>query len=416
VPAALRALRRPRADAPVAAAADLRDARGAIVVPSRIRAALGLRVGAAARAAAAAAAAGAVVAAATAGGSGAAPAAVTCAWRTEVDARGPFLSAVARARSDVWAVGARETVGAASRPVVTRRTPRGWRPVVLPRLGSGSLEGVAVAPTGAVWAVGSESAGDFALRPVVLRRSPIGWRRVAAPQRHGLVRLLSVDATAGVWVVGGDYLSGVRDPIVIQRARPAGGWATVPGARIAEGVVQAVDARTAGDAWAVGYSGGAATINTIDALAMRWDGRRWAATTLPAERIVDPSRETDDVLDDVVAVSAREAVAVGADQAGGAVLAWDGAAWTRETAPAVSTLEGVDAAAGTVFAVGSRNGRPVVLRRTGGRWTEDRLPPGVRGRLADVVVAGPQEAWSVGGDDGNGAVASRTLVLRLSCR
>ena len=285
----------------------------------------------------------------------------------------------------------------------------------LPRLPEGVLEDISLGAEGTVWAVGTLDAGV----PLVLRWREGRWERVAAPRRRGLVTLQTVRAgSSGVWVGGGDFGSGVDQPVVVQR-RNGDRWENVPGARIAEGLVYSIDASSETNAWAVGYQGGSVSITTIDALALRWDGRRWLPVRVPPER--EGAAEPVDALEGVAVVNARRAWAVGTDQVGGFALLWNGARWARTNIlGAPSTLAAVAAAAGETQAVGTAGygmtSRPVALRWNGRGFARERISPAAGvGSLHALVVASREESWAVGGAS-EGLETKRTLVLRRTCR
>ena len=119
-------------------------------------------------------------------------------------------------------------------------------------------------------------------------------------------------------------------------------------------VLNAVAARTASDAWAVGsYDNSSITYTLIE----HWDGSAWTVVPSPNVSTVGTS------LTAVVALAADDAWAVGAarsDYSGnGAVVImhWDGSAWRIVAAPAPgasSQLTGLVAlAANNIWAVGS---------------------------------------------------------------
>ena len=209
-----------------------------------------------------------------------------CSWALERFSFGPKLYAVATAGQEVWALG----VDAGGRPAVLRRRRGTWQRVTLPIGQEGSLKGVAVTRSGEVWMVGESSS-----EPLVLRFDGRRLKAVAAPDRAGLAVLEAVASVPGaggheIWVGGGDYSAGVYNPFVLLRGS-ATGWENAPGGRISEGLIEAIATTSASAGWAVGVQGGADSIVTVDALAMRWDGRRWKAVDVPAERISNPDGE-----------------------------------------------------------------------------------------------------------------------------
>lgn len=347
-----------------------------------------------------------------------------CSWALERFSSGPKLYAVATSGRDVWAVG----IDASRRPAVLRRRGGTWQRVPLPSRDKGQLNDVAVTSSGEVWMVG-DSFVDFSVRPLVLRFDGRRLVAVAAPDRHGLATLVAIAAgpgvrgRAGIWVGGGDFAAGVFDPFVILRASSRG-WENLPGGRISEGLIEAIAATSATEAWAVGAQGGADSIVTFDSLVLRWDGRRWRPMNIPAERINDPDGEPVDALSGVAARGRKQAWAVGYDQVGGVALHWQGRSWERSpiAKPSPRELTGVASSASAAWAVGHRDSgqgqRPVLLRWSGGRWLRAAQPAsGLRAALEGVAVSDTQgQAWAVGGygdyEDGQ----MKTLILHYRCR
>jgi hypothetical protein len=149
------------------------------------------------------------------------------------------------------------------------------------------------------------------------------------------------------------------------------------------------DSSDASNVWAVGRSipprGGFAR------LVMRYDGTAWSAV----QRTGLPGNET---LRGVDAASASDVWVVGDHRVGisgseNLAAHWNGTAWTRESTPdgnpgSVNSLNGVAAAGGTVWAVGtyidpnsSTNRRKLILQRTGGSWRVSARRPWRRTRI-----------------------------------
>src|SRR5439155_20435219 len=80
------------------------------------------------------------------------------------------------------------------------------------------------------------------------------------------------------------------------------------------------------------------------------------------------------------------------------ILRWDGKAWAAETLPALpgpSVLRAVMAASPEeAWAVGAQGNRPLAYRFTGTRWR--RIPVPGRGQLVAIAPAPGDGAWAVG--------------------
>lgn len=205
----------------------------------------------------------------------------------------------------------------------------------------------------------------------------------------------------------------VGAPVFIGSPAHAAGWTTVPSPSEVPGdnYLYGVDASGASDVWAVGAfsfpHGG-----TRHGLVFRYDGVAWRVVPragLPG----------DEALRAVDVVSAADVWVVGDRRAGiigSATVAahWDGTAWTREPTPngnpnGFNNLNGVAAAGGTVWAVGtyvdpnsSLNRRKLILQRTGGGWRVSAAPTATAYEtLAAVDATGPADAWAVGSASSN---------------
>jgi len=123
-------------------------------------------------------------------------------------------------------------------------------------------------------------------------------------------------------------------------AHPAGaaaGWALVPAGQLTPvGPLNAVSARTAADAWAVGTYPGPARHDGTIMLAERWNGRQWQQLPTPNVRFFDER------LLAVHASAANDAWAVGAtNQTSFATTNpiaahWNGTEWTIVATPATT--------------------------------------------------------------------------------
>jgi hypothetical protein len=201
--------------------------------------------------------------------------------------------------------------------------------------------------------------------------------------------------------------------LVASPAAAAPIWAVVPSVNpvTTENTLTAVHARTATDAWAVGFYKGPARHDGRIMLAERWDGTSWRQVPTPNVRFFDEK------LLAVHASGANDAWAVGStNQTGFATTNpiaahWDGGAWTIVSTPATtgsakSILDGVvDFGPTNAWAVGrGRSGRALVEHWDGAAWsivpTPDPVPP-AGSTLASAALTGlsalsPTDIWAVG--------------------
>jgi len=254
--------------------------------------------------------------------------------------------------NEAWAAGTTRGALGRSNTLVARWNGSTWAPEPTPNgnpSGYNSLSGVAAAG-GTVWAVGSSiDSSTFNHRSLILQRTNGAWRLSTVPRVRANEFVEGVDAITATdaWAVGWSS-NDLSSPGVPMALRWNGsGWRPVSVPSSASTVLNAVDAVTANDVWAVG--------NTLvdgynqQPFVVHFDGTSW-------RRIPTPSVETGATLNDVVAVSASNVVAVGtsANTGQSLVLHWNGSSWTRETVDSTAKLTGA-AAVGprTFWAVGN---------------------------------------------------------------
>jgi hypothetical protein len=189
----------------------------------------------------------------------------------------------------------------------------------------------------------------------------------------------------------------------------------------------AVSARTASDAWAVGFYTGPNEHDGRIMLTERWDGSRWRQVATPNVQFFDEK------LLAVSASGANEAWAVGSTNKTGFASTnpiaahWDGSAWTIVPTPATSgsarsILAGVvDFGTSNAWAVGrSRNGRVLVEHWDGSAWSlvavpDPAVPAGstlASSTLTGVAATSPTDIWAVGSYAVSGtALTGKTLTM-----
>jgi hypothetical protein len=171
--------------------------------------------------------------------------------------------------------------------------------------------------------------------------------------------------------------------------------------------LNAVDARTTSDAWAVGFV--FPTGNQV-AFAEHWNGQRW--TEVKTAKVSGLFVQFNSVLD----LGPRSVLAVGDYETKSGTtytqheLAehWNGRAWRRVSVPAFSggsVLQGVSGTSAGVTAVGgvTAGGQsvPLIERWTGVKFVRVTQPVG-SGDLAAVAVLSPTDAYATG-SAGSGA-------------
>jgi hypothetical protein len=259
-----------------------------------------------------------------------------------------------------------------------------------------------------VWAVGStQDFGSLKSTTLIEHWDGSAWRIVRSPNPGGanLPNVLNaVDAASAtdVWAVGG---AGFPETGLILRWNGTR-WRPV---RNGCGVsLLGVDVISPADVWAVG-----------SATTCHYDGTAWQVVPSPQPRL--EFNEIAYIIEDVSGIAPDDVWAVGhrviesGEHLDFAPLVehWDGTEWTLMTiVPGPHTLDGVVALApDDVWAVGTDAIRGTVVHWDGNGWTLVPSPtPGNSGYLTDVEAESAGHLWAVG------TGLTRTLVLEAPSR
>jgi hypothetical protein len=238
----------------------------------------------------------------------------------------------------------------------------------------------------------------------VLPAAPAGaaanaWTPVAVPDPTAqFASLQAVDALTNTdaWAVG--YVSpptgGGSQPIALHWNGTAWSATSVPLLGKST-TLWGVSAASASDVWAVGTFTLPGYRGASLAAALHWNGNTWIASTVP----------NSGILFGVVTITPTNAWAVG----GGGVKHWDGIAWSDVTTPAPSptsagSLHAISARAwNDIWAVGSYAPRrhqtaSFSLHFDGTAWSLVPMPAGSTIPWG-VAASGSNDAWAVGEDD-----------------
>jgi len=310
---------------------------------------------------------------------------------------------------DIWAAGFDVGTGA-FQTLIEHWNGFSWVQVDSPDPGSGNnfLNSVGAASASSVWAVGEASDGTSS-KTLIEQWNGTTWNTVPSPSPgSGFNDLNGVHVVSAndAWAVG-DYAggNGTHKKTLIEHWNGAT-WQQVaspdPGGTGNDNYLFAVAATSHSDAWAVGEI---ITSTGTQALALHWNGTRWAD-------VPTPNPGTANELFGVGATSAANAWAVGEVTAGTSeqtlVLHWNGRKWARVASPNPggpannNILDGVAATStSSAWAVGSyENGtgqNNIILHWNGRRWAHVNSPgPGTSNGLLGVAATSTSNAWAVG--------------------
>jgi hypothetical protein len=270
-----------------------------------------------------------------------------------------------------------------------------WAAAPIPRTArSGFLYAVAATSADNAWAVGCLYQGGWD-KTLILHWNGTRW--LQAPTLYatnaGVVYLQGVTATSpsDVWIVGytGDSYSGDQTLLLHWNGKA---WSQAP-VYIQNGVLSAVAGSSARNIWAVGSNNG--TVPLI----LHWHGSAW-------KQVHTPSAPAFTALSGVVAISKRDAWAVGSSATGIVIFHWNGNAWKRAHVPYVrggAVLDGVGSVGrSNIWAVGYTGPKPLIMHWNGTTWKEVRTPdPPGQFTFAAVATTSADNAWAVGWNEAN---------------
>lgn len=260
-----------------------------------------------------------------------------------------LYAAAGSSGSNVYAVGAGGSV--------LHWTGAAWDAVVDTAFGGGDLFGAWAGSASDVWVV-----GDFG---TLVHWNGAGWTRfTASPAVAAPLNAVWGSGASDVWAAGGGG--------TVAHWNGSAWSAAVLDSAV---TLYAVWGTSASDAWTAGYDAGAAQAHLY-----HWDGAAW-------------SEVTDALIagDALYAGWSGSATDVWIATAGGAVLHWNGGAWTATPVGPGAALFGVTGAGGSVFAVGDAG---TLARDAGSGWTAATLQPD---DVLGMWGSSPDEVWAAGG-------------------
>jgi hypothetical protein len=260
----------------------------------------------------------------------------------------------------------------------------------------------AIAPND-VWAVGTAYQSSGSAGTLTEHWDGSAWKAVRSPNPHpGYNELFAVDAiSAGdVWAVG--YTLGIQyvdEKTLIEHWNGAR-WSAVPSPNLGSNanILNGVSAVAADDIWAVGR-GNSTSTQRGRPIVQHWDGTTWALV---------PSPSTGGgfaELTAVVALSSDDVWAVGYRGSRTLIEHWNGSVWRLVPGPLLpsSFLLGLTAVGhDDVWAGGSSAGASLIEHWNGTAWTRVPSPNGSKANTEIRALApfGADDIWAVG-DTGN---------------
>ena len=247
--------------------------------------------------------------------------------------------------SDVWAVGHSGDPSYAPYQTLTEHwNGTGWSIISSPSPGAyngNDLAAVAAISSNDVWAVGwYQQSSKSGLQALTMHWDGTSWTVVSNPGTADLYAITAI-ASNNVWAVGSQVIlhwngtawSNVSFPL------PPGGSQYI--------AFKGISATSSNDVWTVGYRQWPYNEGYLEApVTYHWDGTSWS--------LVYNAGMINEVLSGVAAIASNDVWAVGDN---GQTQYWNGAAWSRVSAPYPGqggSFYGVAAAsASDVWAVGS---------------------------------------------------------------
>ncbi len=293
-----------------------------------------------------------------------------------------------------------------------------WSVVPSPNPGvSGNvLNSVAVVASTNVWAVGDITVGNGASQTLTEHWNGMTWSVVPSPSPSAFSNVLSgVTAVSAndIWVVG-SFANAHDIPQTLTEHWNGTTWSVVPSPNAGTSttnVLNAVQADSANDVWAVGQFSAASGFRQT--LTEHWNGKKWSVVSSPNVGT------HDNILHGVTTVSAHDVWAVGDfldsnSNAHTLIEHWNGTTWSvvPSPSPVASTLNDVKAvSANDVWAVGGAAPSQTLTEHWNGtKWSVvPSLSPGTNDNaLAGVAIISAHNIWAVGFALNNGL--AQTLI------
>lgn len=286
-----------------------------------------------------------------------------------------------------------------------------WKMLSSPHWVRDELYAVEAISSNDVWAAGylTTAGGNGYSKPLFLHWNGTGWTRIKAPKVRksrdsGLYGLDAISAS-NVWAVGSYSDSSHSHALAMNWNGTKWAISPTPFSDEYSNLLRSVAAVSATDVWAVGFSDS----GVQKTLAMHFDGVGWSEVSTP-----NPSQEINRLLS-VTAIASDDVWAVGehwddaADKMMNLTIHWDGLAWSVVPSPtpnpigAYNPLTGVvGLSSDNVWTVGTTMSQslisPLVLNWNGDSWSQVPSPrTGSHGNwLTAIDALSATDLWLAG--------------------
>jgi len=274
-----------------------------------------------------------------------------------------------------------------------------WRTISSPGPAT-AIYGMEVISANDIWAVGIEYSANPA-KMLIEHWNGTQWSIVPAPSVGADVAYLfkaSAVSTNDVWAIG------TRNNRTLAIHWDGTQWslATISNPGIGENYLLDIEAVSASDAWAVGYFRNGAPY-AAQMFIVHWDGKSWSQVASPNTGIFS------NVLTSVDAISANDIWAVGysmdqnapASQTRTLTIHWDGNTWSVVPSGFFQQLTSVSAVSSNdVWAVGTGTNSLyiITIHWNGSNWSEVITPEPANDsiNLNEVDALSSNDVWAVG--------------------
>jgi hypothetical protein len=268
--------------------------------------------------------------------------------------------------NDAWAVGGTSNGAAPDQTLAIHWNGTGWSKVASPNPGGtgssalNTLDGISAHSATDAWAIGwYENSTTAATETLVLHWNGTSWSKVTSPNPGGassgsetsVLNGVSARSAADAWAVG-YYINpttGAEETLVLHWNGT--GWSKVASPNPAgtssgdDNALNGVSAASSSDAWAVGFYKNPTT-HAFETLVLHWNGTNWGKVVSPNPGGTSPGDLNDPI--GVSTFSATSAWAVGDHQSPttGAtetlLLHWNGTNWSTVASPNPGGTSGFD--------------------------------------------------------------------------